>query len=724
MANRLPNPGSDQGQWGQILNDYLSVEHNADGTLKKATDIAAKYTKPSTGIPAGDLSTAVQTSLTKADSSVQSVNAIFPNSGNITLNANDVSAIPLSQKGVAGGVAVYDTTVAALAAKGSKGAIRWFEDDYGAVGDSTTNDTAALNAGLLASATNGFIIMAKPTSIFKIGITGSKNFINPSGATITKNYGVEIPTGARVNWNGATILAPAVTSSGQDFIALTNKRMSIAGDVIECRNLIVDGSSRAATSRTVPLVWFWGLDRSRIERITLQNASYVAGQLSALTNSFLDQLNCRAITGQGWIIGGNNYDQLADCIIGTCYAEDVATYGTFNQPGNGFCIGGQRLKIQALYARNCAGGHKYMPGSTDIHTDYAEFDGTVGAGEPNNNTSNSGTKVQGDAPDTIGNATANGTTSLTSVTANTGSWSVGQCIYGPQVPWGTKITAVGTGTLTLTNAVPTGSSLSISGGQSTPPDRVSFTKIVSRNCAGIGFYGRYAGNVRIGNYYGYKNARNGTDYDFDAASINYLEVDSYRADWPGFSGVGFGSGMTRVHFGACVLRNCGDVTTASVSAFQPGSGDIHVGYLEIIDDRSTAVAMQGIAVTGTVPLTVDRYRCFNVSASIRLFSPQQFVGSPLISSGTDALQGTVTLGASTTTTTINNSNVKSFSYNSGYVQPIIELTPLNSSAQALGVVRYAVPSNFNLRLNHGTAAGTEVFAYRICGYTWMATQLS
>lgn len=31
---RLPIPGSDGGQWGNLLNEYLSVSHNADGTLK------------------------------------------------------------------------------------------------------------------------------------------------------------------------------------------------------------------------------------------------------------------------------------------------------------------------------------------------------------------------------------------------------------------------------------------------------------------------------------------------------------------------------------------------------------------------------------------------------------------------------------------------------------------------------------------------------------------
>lgn len=42
--SRLPNIGGDKGNWGTILNDFLTVEHNADGTLKKAGDIAAANT--------------------------------------------------------------------------------------------------------------------------------------------------------------------------------------------------------------------------------------------------------------------------------------------------------------------------------------------------------------------------------------------------------------------------------------------------------------------------------------------------------------------------------------------------------------------------------------------------------------------------------------------------------------------------------------------------------
>src|SRR4051812_18192458 len=31
---RLPEPGGDQGQWGDVLNDYLKVAHDANGSLK------------------------------------------------------------------------------------------------------------------------------------------------------------------------------------------------------------------------------------------------------------------------------------------------------------------------------------------------------------------------------------------------------------------------------------------------------------------------------------------------------------------------------------------------------------------------------------------------------------------------------------------------------------------------------------------------------------------
>lgn len=38
---RLPVPGGDSGNWGQILNEYLSVAHTANGTLKNSAVASA-----------------------------------------------------------------------------------------------------------------------------------------------------------------------------------------------------------------------------------------------------------------------------------------------------------------------------------------------------------------------------------------------------------------------------------------------------------------------------------------------------------------------------------------------------------------------------------------------------------------------------------------------------------------------------------------------------------
>lgn len=74
---RLPTPGSDDGAWGDILNDFLSVEHNTDGTLKKAGAIQAAQTAADNAQSTAD---AAQSALSgKADTS-----AIVPVS---TINA-------------------------------------------------------------------------------------------------------------------------------------------------------------------------------------------------------------------------------------------------------------------------------------------------------------------------------------------------------------------------------------------------------------------------------------------------------------------------------------------------------------------------------------------------------------------------------------------------------------------------------------------------------------
>lgn len=42
---RLPVPGADEGTWGNLLNEFLEVEHNSDGSLKSTGSLDAKADK-------------------------------------------------------------------------------------------------------------------------------------------------------------------------------------------------------------------------------------------------------------------------------------------------------------------------------------------------------------------------------------------------------------------------------------------------------------------------------------------------------------------------------------------------------------------------------------------------------------------------------------------------------------------------------------------------------
>ena len=101
--SRLPTPGGDANSWGNVLNDYLGVAHNTDGSLKPVSRTT--------------LEAAVQTSLAKADTSVQT--------GALVVNVKD----------------------------------------YGATGDGTTDDTTALQAAITAAGAVGVVYFPPGTYI-------------------------------------------------------------------------------------------------------------------------------------------------------------------------------------------------------------------------------------------------------------------------------------------------------------------------------------------------------------------------------------------------------------------------------------------------------------------------------------------------------------------------------------------------------------------------------
>ena len=85
---RLPQPGSDNGTWGVLLNDFLSVAHTTTGTL--ADGIVTTSSIADTAVTTTKLSSGVQASLGKADTALQSATKATVGLANVD-NTSDLS---------------------------------------------------------------------------------------------------------------------------------------------------------------------------------------------------------------------------------------------------------------------------------------------------------------------------------------------------------------------------------------------------------------------------------------------------------------------------------------------------------------------------------------------------------------------------------------------------------------------------------------------------------
>ncbi len=107
---RLPIPGGDDGQWGDILNAFLSMSHGPDGeladdtvgsdqlqtdavTTDKIADANVTAPKLAGDIPRSALSADVQQSLANADAAVSHSSGIIRITGTITVSSLLPSAV-------------------------------------------------------------------------------------------------------------------------------------------------------------------------------------------------------------------------------------------------------------------------------------------------------------------------------------------------------------------------------------------------------------------------------------------------------------------------------------------------------------------------------------------------------------------------------------------------------------------------------------------------------
>ena len=95
---RLPVPQSDQGQWGDILNNYLLVSHKADGSIKDNSITNPKIANNSistakiqdNSVTEAKLSAEVRDKLNATGPGATGVSSVNSRTGAVTLTKSDV----------------------------------------------------------------------------------------------------------------------------------------------------------------------------------------------------------------------------------------------------------------------------------------------------------------------------------------------------------------------------------------------------------------------------------------------------------------------------------------------------------------------------------------------------------------------------------------------------------------------------------------------------------
>lgn len=200
---RLPIPGSDDGQWGLVLNSFLDVAHNSDGTLRTSSVSAAGAEVTSNkgaasgyaplngaskvpvanlpvGTTAGTVAAGDDSRITGALQSGAAaggdLSGTYPNPTVAKINGVTVSGTAASGK-----LLTATSASAASWQDPAGGANAWQFNvksaPYSAAGDGVTNDTAAIQAAMDAAtayavANNGYAEVIFPPATYLLSSAG------------------------------------------------------------------------------------------------------------------------------------------------------------------------------------------------------------------------------------------------------------------------------------------------------------------------------------------------------------------------------------------------------------------------------------------------------------------------------------------------------------------------------------------------------------------------
>lgn len=280
---RLPQPGNDTGTWGSILNDFLLVEHNIDGTLKANTTIAGKYSKPSNGIPVTDLATDLQSKINSIPTSLSTV-ATSGNyadlTGRPTITGSNTGDQTISLSGANLSISNGNTIVLPTGA-GSAG--------WGAISGTLSDQTdltTALNAKLnsnLRGVANGIASLDAngrlPLTQLGSGTPSSTTFLSGTGTWISAPTGssgtISSANITDATTTGKSLLTAANAAAAQSTIGLANVNNTSDADKPISTATQTALNAKAATVHTHAISDVTGLQAKldTIPRITVSSTA-------------------------------------------------------------------------------------------------------------------------------------------------------------------------------------------------------------------------------------------------------------------------------------------------------------------------------------------------------------------------------------------------------------------------------------------------------------------
>lgn len=328
---RLPIPGSDQGSWGQILNDYLSQSHSTDGNIKPGViteshlDTAAAAKLNATAGPTGATGATGPTGATGATGTAGAAGAAG------AVGATGATG-PTGAAGSAGAAGAVGAT-GATGATGVAGADGTSVEIQGSVANAAalptgltvgdagkgwiTNDNGHLNVWTGSAWTDAGAVRGPTGPVGATGAAGAAGAVGATGATGAAGSagaagaagatGATGPTGA-AGAAGAVGATGATGAAGSGGYAFTFRAVTSSTTAANLEALLVDSTSGGITV-TLPAP---GLNR--VVRVKRLNPAGNGIQVAAPGGSYIDAvsvgtdtLNTQFDSRDYWSDGSNWY---------------------------------------------------------------------------------------------------------------------------------------------------------------------------------------------------------------------------------------------------------------------------------------------------------------------------------------------------------------------------------------------------------------------------------